>query len=271
MDSPEFVLSTLHPVKDTDQKTDSATPLPYVPRARYCVFRGMWAELAEDERNAAPRNEHVYESDLLTFTTDVRMEKVPEVFATSPGRGDASRGQGSGGGGPIEAVFWAKAAHTQWRIKGELYVVGPDIEGSGEESSGVRTVKDKVGARMRVVKEEGKQGWSWKKEITGQFGNLAPMMRGSFKNPAPGTPVSIPLDDKRLGLGQKVTDLNDEVARQNFRVMIIVPERVEQIDLTDPAEGRRWAYTYIGPKGGDIDEQSGEKVMGDWKKIELWP
>ena len=50
-------------------------------------------------------------------------------------------------------------------MKGHAYVVGPDIEGQGGESSGVRTVKSEIGERMRVVKEEGKDGWSWKKEL----------------------------------------------------------------------------------------------------------
>jgi pyridoxamine 5'-phosphate oxidase len=111
------------------------------------------------------------------------MAKVPEIFASSQGHGDTNQSQGSGGGGPVEAVFWIKDVMTQWRIRGEAYVVGQDIEGSGEESSGTRTVKSKIGERMRVVKEEGKDSWSWSKELTAHFGNLNPAMRGTFKNP----------------------------------------------------------------------------------------
>jgi hypothetical protein len=33
---------------------------------------------------------------------------------------------------------------------------------------------------MRVVDEEGKKGWSWKREVTGHFGNMSPGMRGEF-------------------------------------------------------------------------------------------
>ena len=119
------------------------------------------------------------------------MLKVPEVFATSAGRatdtggksaqGPEERGQsqGSGGGGPVEAVWWVEDVMTQWRVKGEAYVVGEDIE--GEETSGVRTVKSDVGAKMRVVKGmNGKEGeWSWGKELTGHFGNISPAMRGT--------------------------------------------------------------------------------------------
>lgn len=181
----------------------------------------MFAELPENKHNDAPQNDRVYESDLLTLTTDVRMQKVPEIFASSSGHGNVGQSQGSGGGGPVEAVFWVKATMTQWRFRGDAYVVGEDIEGSGEESSGARTVKSKIGERMRVVTEEGKDSWSWGKELTAHFGNLSPGMRGSFKNPVPGSPVSIPPADKSLGLGQKVTDLHDKVARTNFRLVII--------------------------------------------------
>jgi pyridoxamine 5'-phosphate oxidase len=227
----------------------------------------MWAELPENKHNEAPKNGRVYESDLLTMTTDVRMAKVPEIFASSPGHGDVSQSQGSGGGGPVEAVFWVKDVMTQWRIRGDAYIVGQDIEGSGEESSGTRTVKSKVGERMRVV-EEGKESWSWGTELTAHFGNLSPGMRGSFRNPVPGSPVSIPPSDKNLGLGQRVNDLQDEVARKNFRVIIIKPDEVEQVDLSVPDKSRRWKYTFVGPNGGETPRG---KEVGKWKVEELWP
>lgn len=142
----------------------------------------MWAELPENKHNDAPRNESVYESDLPTFTTDVRMQKVPEIFGSGPGHATKlEQAQGSGGGGPVEAVWWVKEIQVQWRIRGQAFVVGPDIEGD-EVSSGVRTVKSEVGKRMRVASGmEGKEGeWSWQTELTGQFGNLSPGMRGEF-------------------------------------------------------------------------------------------
>lgn len=108
------------------------------------------------------------------------MEKVPEIFASSAGHGERSQAQGTGGGGPVEAAFWIKETMTQWRIKGEAFVVAEDVEGEGEESSGVRTVKSEVGRRMRVVREGGEKEWSWAKELTAHFGNLSPGMRGAW-------------------------------------------------------------------------------------------
>jgi hypothetical protein len=70
-------------------------------------------------------------------------------------------------------------------------------------------------------------------------------------------------------LGQKVSDLNDETARRNFRVIIIKPDEVEQIDLSVPDRARRWKFTYVGPTGGRTGERGGD--VGEWKKEELWP
>jgi pyridoxamine 5'-phosphate oxidase len=230
----------------------------------------MWASLPENGHNRAARNEKVYESDMLTFTTDARMEKVAQLFASSAGRGATEHSQGTGGGGLVEAVFWIKDVMTQWRFKGEAYIVAADdVEGQGgqgeDESSGMRMVKSRLGERMRVLREEGKRGWSWSREVGAHFGNLSPGMRGSFKNPVPGTPVGVVSEDNRLALGQKVTALleEDEVARRNFRVVVIRADEVEQLDFTDPDKARRWRFTYVGSDGGD--------ALGEWKKEELWP
>ncbi|KAI9759753.1 MAG: hypothetical protein M4579_002138 [Chaenotheca gracillima] len=269
MPSPEFVLTSLHPSSSAKEKTPPGPnpagpgPVAYVPRARYCIYRGMWAELPENKHNTAPRNpEGIYESALPTLTSDARMEKVPEVFATSAGKGEPDQATGSGGGGPVEAVFWVKEVMTQWRVRGEAFVVAPDIEDGDGESSGVRTVKSEIGQRMQL-KSGDEKDWSWGTELTAHFGNLSPGMRGSFKNPPPGTPVSVPTAPDQ-SLGQKINDLHDPLARQNFRVMIIRPDEVEQLDLSDPAKARRWRFTYIGE-----GEQDGK--IGDWKKEELWP
>ncbi|KAI9798144.1 MAG: hypothetical protein M1825_005648 [Sarcosagium campestre] len=257
--SPEFVMTSLHPT--ASPKGNPA----YEPRARYLIFRGMWAELPENKHNKAPVNDRSYESDLPTFTTDVRMEKVPELFGSSSGHGTEAQSQGSGGGGPVEAVWWVSDVMTQWRIRGEAFLIGPDIEGDGEESSGVRTVKSELGKRMRLVQGADERNWSWSRELTAHFGNLSPGMRGSFKNPPPGTPVSSEPPDKELSLGQKVDDLHDGLARKNFRVAVIRPTTVEQLDLSDPARARRWKFTLNADTIGNSD------VDEIWTKEELWP
>jgi pyridoxamine 5'-phosphate oxidase len=80
---------------------------------------------------------------------------------------------------------------------------------------------------------------------------------GSWRNPPPGTPVKGEPDDEHR-LGQKVTDLDDKIARENFRVVVIKPEEVERLDLSDPATGRRWKYT--------LNVETGE-----WSERVCWP
>lgn len=173
MDSPEFVFSSLHAAPENQK-----SPTPYLPRARYCIMRGFWAELPDNKHNNAPMNPRVYESEMPAFTTDVRMNKPIELFGSSSGHAaDASQAQGCGGGGPCEAVWWVKDAQVQWRMKGEAFVVGNDVE-EETESSGVRTLKSEVGSRMRVVDAEKESEWSWKRELTGHFGNNSPGLRG---------------------------------------------------------------------------------------------
>ena len=81
---------------------------------------------------------------------------------------------------------------------------------------------------------------------------------GSFRNPPPGQATSEPYDKEKLSLGQNLEDLDDALARKNFRVGIIVPDMVEQLDMNSPETSRRWRYTY--------DAESGK-----WNTEELWP
>jgi hypothetical protein len=259
MKSPTFVLSTLHPVPASEQITRA---IPVVPRARTCIYRGLWACLPVNSHNQAPQNEAIWESDLPTFTTDARMEKAGELFDTA---GEVSPGK-TGGGGPVEAVWWVEESGTQWRVRGTAWVLGPDVD--GEEGQRVREV---ILGRMRRRDPRGQHGqedWSWSKEVTAHFGNLSPGMRGTFKSPPPGTPVTVP-PGQGLAVGQEVDGLDDEVARKNFRVVVIVPDEVDQVDYSDPKKARRWAYIYRG-RSWQAKEAGGE-VIGEWEKVEVWP
>jgi pyridoxamine 5'-phosphate oxidase len=269
MDSPTFVLSTLsvHP----NHSAGLAAP-GYTPRARTLVYRGMWASLPDNPKNSAPHNPDVYEADLVAFTTDARMGKVPELFdSASAGPRSEDEGYGSsGGGGPVEAVFWASKHKTQWRLAGRAYVLGPDIEG---DSAAAKAVRQIVLAKMRRKDGDASPGeWSFAREITAHFGNLSPIMRGSFRNPPPGVPLSQPPEDERLKLGQSVTDLYDEVARANFRVVVVVPIEVDRVDLMDPKRGRRWRYRFFEEGQEASTERVGQgEMVGGWDVTELWP
>jgi hypothetical protein len=218
----------------------------------------MWASLPVNPKNKAELNpEGVYESDLLTITTDCRMEKIRELFRSQGSEKDVSE---SGEGGPVEAVFWIEETNTQWRIRGRAIVVGPDID--EEVSSSTRADLKRY---MRLLSSssgaDNQTNWSFSRELTAHFGNLSPATRASFRNPPPGTPLKREELSPGLGLGQKVEDLEDEIARKNFRVVIVIPEEVDQVDLTNPEEGKRWNYAL----------RDGGKETATWEVTELWP
>ena len=80
---------------------------------------------------------------------------------------------------------------------------------------------------------------------------------GSFKQPPPGQPKDQPYNDKDEKMGEKVTDLYDPVARENFRVVIIKPEEVEMLDLK-PETMHRDKYKY-------------DASSDTWSHTETWP
>jgi pyridoxamine 5'-phosphate oxidase len=240
------------------------------PRVRTCINRGFWATPPENSHNKLPKNPHAYESDCPTFTTDARMSKTYEIFATGKGKGSLEQSRcGSGGGGPVEALYWVKEAMTQWRIRGKCWIIAADdVEGGRDAAQNPGTVRMKAALGRYMRTRGGQEGheadWSWRREIENHYENLSPTMRGTFKNPPPGQPV---LAGKSEGerLGQKGGRLQDEdLARRNFRVAVITPEEVEQVDLNDPSATKRWIYTLAG----DGDES---RPVGEWHMVEMWP
>lgn len=264
MASPTFVLASLHSASSEQLQssssllTDATSSITthFEPRARTVVYRGMWAALPVNPKNKATLNPALYQAELPTITTDARMEKVSDLFSTSVDKTQSAVG------GPVEALFWIPEARTQWRLRGSVYMIGQDID-----SQQGLVVREALKPYMRESGAE-KDGssddsssWSWSRELTAQFGNLSPVMRGTFRNPSPGTPISQkPKDGEGLGLGQNVEDLDDPVARSNFRVIVLVPDEVDRVDLSNPEEGKRWIYR-LNWKGGE----------GSWSEEELWP
>lgn len=173
MQATEFSLATVH--QDASGKA--------YPRVRTCIFRSFWGELAlrdsareEMRTEGCGENPAVYGSDMLAFTTDVRMEKVGQIESGEDGDGGRA-------GGEVEAMFWVKDAMTQWRLKGKAFAVGGDGGDSVEKES-----REKVWAWMRACPgnnepsslDEVARSWSWDKEVAAHFANMSPIMRGGL-------------------------------------------------------------------------------------------
>ncbi|KAL9624741.1 MAG: hypothetical protein Q9160_001095 [Pyrenula sp. 1 TL-2023] len=263
--SPEFTFASISP---TGQ-----------PHVRTCIHRGFFCRLPENKHNKLPKNPPIYASECPTFTNDARMEKTYDVFATGRGKGTPEQARsGTGGGGPIEACYWVKGdIMCQWRIRGKCWFLG--VNDIDDQNSGTVTAKAELGRYMRDLSADSgsadannaaKNEWSWKREIENHFGNLSPTMKGSFKNPPPGTPIANGAG-KGEKLGQKAGELMEEgegLARENFRVAVITPVEVECVDLKDPEKGKRQRWTLSEESGGPAGEG---KPVGEWNMIELWP
>ena len=203
------------------------------------------------------------------------MNKVYDIFATGKDKGTLEHSRaGSGGGGPVEAVYWVRGVMTQWRIRGKCWVIAADdVEGGTDEAqaSGVVSMKAELGRYMRKVgANSGNEEWRWTREVENYYENMSPIMRGSFKNPPPGQS----LNDGNVGpgerLGQKGGSLkNEPLARKNFRVAVITPEEVEQVDLSDPGNSKRWIWSLAEAGRPEGDDDS--KQVGEWSVVETWP
>lgn len=178
-------------------------------------------------------------SDLLTFTTDVRSGKVPDILG--PGQGDR---RASGGGGRVEAVFWLEGVRTQWRIRGDAWVLGPDV---GGEAEGAEAVRSALEGRMRGVGE----GWGFEGEWEKQFAGMGRELKKGLAGPPPG----------EVSEGGEGGEFDEEKAKRNFRLVVVRPAEVECVDLTDPEISKRWIYTFVEREGGE----------GEWKREELNP
>ena len=184
MPAPEFTLGTAF--------QDKGKTFPHV---RTCIFRSFWGELklrdsareelqkqsqatSEAGDEAASKdfepNPPLYESDMLSFTTDVRMDKVEQIMSCY--------GDNHDGGGEVECMFWIKPLSTQWRLKGRAYIVGSNKEDVGENNRRdiiFRWMRPRPQQAVSPVGDATKS-WSWEKEITAHFANMSPIMRGGF-------------------------------------------------------------------------------------------
>lgn len=141
-----------------------------VPRLRTCGCRGFFPELelhpqgqeAMDQQVEGGGNPPIFESDMLTFTTDARMDKLPQLESS---------------GHAIEAVFWLKDLMTQWRIKGTAYAIGNP---SGEDAEEEKTSRTEIRKALRVKGDNNNTiaKWTWERAVTKYFANHSPVARG---------------------------------------------------------------------------------------------
>lgn len=92
------------------------------------------------------------------------MEKVGHI---QPGSSESDAGS------EVEMVFWLKDAGSQWRIKGDAFVIGDQDGGSVEDEA-----REEIQRGLRIRSEDGCGRWTWERQVTTYFANHTPILRG---------------------------------------------------------------------------------------------
>lgn len=141
-----------------------------IPRVRTCGCRGFFPEVKLHPKSKEDMEQQVkdggnpdtYESDMLCFTTDIRMEKLDQLETS---------------GHAVEAVFWLKDVMTQWRVKGKAFAIG---DPRGEDLEREKDARKELHTFLRVKKNcDGSiSDWTWDRATTKYFANHSPLARG---------------------------------------------------------------------------------------------
>jgi len=176
------------------------------PAVRTVVFRGFVGETRDDEPPATlPGGNPPAESSLIVISTDALMAKVGQLEQTN---------------GVFEVSWWHAGTNQQIRFSGvaHIYRQNPRVQFPEEHLK-------------RYIRTDSK--WTWKNEIERVWKTHTPMMRGSFRNPHPGTPIDVE-KKKKLETMELAGDENGPDAReakQRFSLLVLEVTEIEILDL----------------------------------------
>ncbi len=133
--------------------------------------------------------------------------------------------------------WWHPATTHQIRFFGHAHLISSD---SGPTSPAAHQLKDWIYCKD-------KEKWTWENELHRVWSNQHPMMRGTFRNPHPGTPLS-PQKEERLR-SNKGVEADDTVsadaveARSRFCLIVFNVIECEILQLEPrPGTRTRWRY-----------------------------
>lgn len=62
--------------------------------------------------------------------------------------------------------------------------------------------------------------------------------------------------------------MNDPHARNNYRIVVIIPTDVEKLDISDYEKSTRINWTFVEDESSNY---GGDERRGRWEETELWP
>ena len=181
------------------------------PAVRTVVFRGSVGETRGDSPPAQlPVGNPPAESSLFLVSTDVLMAKVGELEQTN---------------GVFEVCWWHAGTNQQIRFNGIAHVYRRNGQGEFPESH-----------LKRYIQIQGDQEWTWDKEHERLWTAHKPGMRGSFRNPPPGSELD-ELKKKKLQVVELDSEDNGpdaQEAKGRFSLVVMEVNEVEILDLSPP-------------------------------------
>jgi pyridoxamine 5'-phosphate oxidase len=198
-ESLNFQLSTIKP-----------GPKPR-PAVRTVVFRGFVGETRDDKLpTQIPGGNPPAESSLFLVSTDAMMAKVGELEQSN---------------GVFEVCWWHAGTNEQIRFNGIAHVYRRNGRGDFPESH-----------LKRYIQVQGDREWTWGKERERLWTAHKPGMRGSFRNPPPGTELD---DEKKKKLQVVELDSEDtgpdaQEAKDRFSLIVMEVNEIEILDLSPP-------------------------------------
>jgi pyridoxamine 5'-phosphate oxidase len=180
------------------------------PAVRTVVFRGFVGETRDESPPPElPGGNPPAESSLFLVSTDALMAKVGELEQSS---------------GVFEVCWWHAGTNQQIRFNGTAHVYRNSPEDFPEAHL------------KRYIRVQGDREWSWEKERERVWTAHKPGMRGSFRNPPPGTELD---DEKKKRLQVVELDSNDngpdaQEAKDRFCLLVMEVTEIEILDLSPP-------------------------------------
>jgi len=181
------------------------------PSVRTVVFRGFVGEAREEQSSERlPGGNPPAQSSLIVITTDALMPKVAELEASH---------------GVFEVSWWHAGTNQQIRFSGKAHIFRPDTIVSFPEDE-----------LKKYITVKGGGDWTWENERERLWKAHRPGMRGSFRNPPPGTPLD---EEKRKKLRHVELDAEDngpeaQEAKKRFALLVLEVFELEVLNLDPP-------------------------------------
>ncbi|KAI8867182.1 hypothetical protein GQ42DRAFT_164971 [Ramicandelaber brevisporus] len=219
------------------------------PANRTVVFRGFAFDAVGPYQLAKETSELTANSrtDILLFCTNTRSSKVAELYANPRG----------------EACWWLSASAEQFRISGNLHLVyGRSHPHYKFAINALRTQCALIGVSEKIDMGEDE----WETERIRVFDMLTSDLQSTFDAPTPGAPLEEEKSkETRTGGGTSTesrtqtgdgggSDVKSERRAQqldSFALMVLVPERIDYVKLSQDEGDVRLFYTRDAKSNGE--------------------